>query len=94
MCSTSTVRRAYVGGEGFENIQEEDVKELLESHQEELTKEDLEELIPSTEESDDEEEVMVLEPVTTKMLTEVLQMSKFLLTGFLRSIHSRREHKM
>ena len=38
----------------------------------------MEELVCSTEENDDEEEVMVPEPPTTKMLAEVLQISKAL----------------
>ena len=47
-----------VRGEGFEDVQEREVEELLVSHQEELTQEDLEELISSSEERD-EEVVMV-----------------------------------
>jgi len=60
-----------VGGEGFEDIQEEEVEELLQSHQEELTEEDLEEIICLSEESGDEEKVMVPESLKTKMLAEV-----------------------
>uniref|UniRef100_UPI00358E44AC tigger transposable element-derived protein 1-like n=1 Tax=Myxine glutinosa TaxID=7769 RepID=UPI00358E44AC len=62
-----------VGGEGFEDIQEKEVEELLESHQEELTEEDLEELIRSN-----EEEVLVPKPLTTKTLVELLHMGKTL----------------
>ncbi|XP_050792686.1 tigger transposable element-derived protein 1 [Gopherus flavomarginatus] len=46
-----------VGGDGFLNILEEEIEELIESHRETLTNEELEELIKlSTEDEDDDDE--------------------------------------
>lgn len=68
-------------GEGLEDMKEEDVLELLESHSEELSEEDLEEMMSETaefkenedDENDDEDDEHATPTLTLTTLTKFLQ---------------------
>ena len=69
-----------IGGEGFDDMEEVDVEELLASHSAELTDEDLEELVRSDEDAngdDDNEEEHSAAKITLSGLNEIfLDMKK------------------
>ena len=56
----------HLGGEGFEDLEADDVEELLVSHGQELSEEDVEELIKSSEEEEEEDnEAEIFKPALT-----------------------------
>ncbi|KAG6932687.1 hypothetical protein G0U57_020704 [Chelydra serpentina] len=68
-----------VGGDGFIDILEEEIEELIEGHREKLTNEELEELIKSsTEDEDDDNEQEEPATWTLHTFSEVFQAAKHL----------------
>ncbi|KAG6925307.1 hypothetical protein G0U57_014821, partial [Chelydra serpentina] len=66
-----------VGGDGFVDILEEEIEELIEGHRETLTNKELEELIKSsTEDEDDDNEQEEPATWTLQKLSEVFQAAK------------------
>ena len=66
-----------LGGEGFEDLAEEEVEELIDCHVEQLTTEELDKLTKSWESEEEEEEDQPKKPqMTAKIISELLKIGE------------------